>query len=92
MKGSSLVDLGLKCLHLFLMMSCLFLFVLAEISAEMQMILKFRSTMVKDVCNKLQGIPGLTQERVVHVTIQVRGKSFDMEWNFPNKFPTACFT
>ena len=38
----------------------------------MQLIVKFRSTMVKDVGNRLQGIPGATPPRIVNVSLQVR--------------------
>ena len=55
----------------------------SEIMNEMQLIVKFRSTMVKDVGNRLQGIPGATQPRIVNVILQVR--------KVRNKYP-FCFS
>lgn len=49
-----------------------FPFLFSEIMSEMQLIVKFRSTMVKDVGNRLQGIPGATPPRIVNVILQVR--------------------
>ena len=32
--------------------------------------------MEKDICNKLQGIPGATQSRIINVVLQVRNIKF----------------